>query len=186
MGDQQLRAPTKRRSKVEAGSDAARLSSYRFTAGFVKTTEASMSRYGAGGRTNSDGGSSVDLGYVGWFVRAAHRVAASGRPAVARRTFCLRRHQRRAAPGPASTRHVGSTESVAKMSVASARMVSRLPSGRVTTSSGTPFQRLKPVAASSSPNNGCIDAVTCTLPGNTERKCCSLSPSLPAPAKPTC
>ena len=64
MGDQQLRAPTKRRSKVEAGSDAARLSSYRFTAGFVKTTEASMSRYGAGGRTNSHGGSSVDLARI--------------------------------------------------------------------------------------------------------------------------
>ena len=41
-------------------------------------------------------------------------------------------------------------------------------------------------AASNPPNNGCPSAVTRTGHGNTARRCCSLSPSLPAPARPTC
>ena len=72
------------------------------------------------------------------------------------------------------------------MSVASARTVPGLPSGNSTTNSSTPFHRLNPEHANSSPNNGCIGAVTRTSHGNTARRCCSLSPSLPAPGKATC
>jgi hypothetical protein len=47
------------------------------------------------------------------------------------------------------------------------------------------FHRLNPEQASNSPNNGWVQAVTRTLHGNTDRRCCSLSPSLPAPANPS-
>jgi hypothetical protein len=69
--------------------------------------------------------------------------------------------------------------------VASARIVPGLPSRSVTTSSSTPFHRLNADGSSSSANNGCVAAVTRTPHGNTDRRCCSPSPSLPAPAKPT-
>ena len=60
-----------------------------------------------------------------------------------------------------------------------------LPSGNSTTKYTTPAERRNPDAASNSPNNGCTAAVTRTEHGNTERRCCSLSPSLRAPARPT-
>src|SRR5215218_6656021 len=72
------------------------------------------------------------------------------------------------------------------MSVASARIVPGLPSGNSTTSCTTPFHRLNPEHGNISPNNGCISEVTRTSHGNTDRRCCSLSPSLRAPGKATC
>ncbi len=70
-------------------------------------------------------------------------------------------------------------------SVASARIVPGEPSGNSTTNNNTPFHRLNDRAANSRPNNGCVSAITRTSHGNTARNCCSLSPSLRAPAKPT-
>ena len=57
-------------------------------------------------------------------------------------------------PSPSNTRQPGATGSPAKMSVASARIVPGLASGKPTTSSNTPFHRLNPDAANNSPNNG--------------------------------
>ena len=70
-------------------------------------------------------------------------------------------------------------------SVASQRIVPGEPSGKSITNNNTPFHRLNDFAASSRPNNGCVSATTRTSHGNTARNCCSLSPSLPAPARPT-
>ena len=59
------------------------------------------------------------------------------------------------------------------------------PSGSSTTSSKTPLSRLKDRAATSRPDSGCVTEVTRTSHGSTARRCCSLSPSFPAPARPT-
>ena len=67
--------------------------------------------------------------------------------------------------------------------MASQRIVPGEPSGRSITNNNTPFHRLNDFAASSRPNNGCVSATTRTSHGKTARKCCSLSPSLQAPAK---
>ena len=70
--------------------------------------------------------------------------------------------------------------------MASQRIVPGEPSGKSITNNNTPFHRLNDFAASSRPNNGCVSATTRTSHGKTARNCCSLSPSLPAPASPTC
>ena len=67
--------------------------------------------------------------------------------------------------------------------MASARIVPGLPSGNATTRNTTPSTRRKCWAANSDPNNGCVAAVTLTSHGNTARRCCSLSESLPGPGK---
>ena len=65
------------------------------------------------------------------------------------------------------------------------RIVPGEPSGRSTTNSSTPFQRLNDRAANRRPNNGCVSAITRTSDGKTARNCCSVSPPLRAPAKHT-
>ena len=69
--------------------------------------------------------------------------------------------------------------------MASQRIVPGEPSGKSITNNNTPFHRLNDFAASSRPNNGCVSATTRTSHGKTARNCCSLSPSLRAPARVT-
>ena len=68
-------------------------------------------------------------------------------------------------------------------SVASARIVPGEPSGIHHQQHAVPA--LKRPGRQECPNNGCVSAITRTSHGNTARNCCSLSPSLQAPARPT-
>jgi hypothetical protein len=72
-----------------------------------------------------------------------------------------------------------------KTSVTEARIVPGDPSGKSTIKFNTRFSRVNPLARNSWPNNGCVEPVTLTSHGKTERRYCSLSPSLPEPANPT-
>ena len=99
------------------------------------------------------------------------------------RTRCTSRCSSRS-PAAFSTDTASACPQSPSASVASARIVPGEPSGRSTTSSNTPFQRLNDRAAKRHPNNGCVGATTLTSHGNTARNCCSLSPSLSASGKP--
>jgi hypothetical protein len=68
-------------------------------------------------------------------------------------------------------------------SVASAWIVPGDPSGSSITSKSTPFSRLNDRATTSRPDSGCVFEITRTSHGSTARRCCSLSPSLPAPGR---
>ena len=105
------------------------------------------------------------------------RRAEPPRPAVSRR------NSRRPSTSSATVRPAASLSP--NTSVAEALIVPGDPSGRPTIKFKTRFSRVNPLAHNNCPNNGWVDPVTRTSHGKTERRCCSLSPSLPEPAKPT-
>src|SRR3984893_695870 len=102
------------------------------------------------------------------------------RPATAATRSRSRRHP------PASSTTAGPPASATpSTSVASARIVPGEPSGSSITSSSSPFTRLNDLAATGRPDSGCVLEITRTTHGSTARRCCSLSPSLPASSRPT-
>ena len=60
-----------------------------------------------------------------------------------------------------------------------------VPSGSTTTSLSTPCRRRNDNARNRSRSNGCPSSITVTSHGSIARSCCSLSPALSAPARPS-